>query len=82
MAENKMAQVAAMFGKELDEPFIVYELGSNRNHISITSNGEPIGNHVMFSERGVVYVDAPEDGQDWLLICLLTGRAEIVEDEE
>ena len=77
MAENKMEQVAAMFGKKLNEPFIAYELGKIGNHISITSNGEPIGNHVMFSERGVVYIDVPEDEQNWLLISLLTGRAEI-----
>lgn len=77
---NHMEEVASLFGKKLNEPFIAYELGENGNHISITSNGEPIGNHVMFSERGVVYVDVPEDEQDWLLICLLTGKAEIVED--
>lgn len=65
-----MSEVAKMFGKKLGEPFIAYELGKNGNHI---------GNHVMFSERGVVYVDVPEDKQDWLLICLLTGEAEIKE---
>jgi len=81
MAENKMAEVAEIFGKKLNEPFTAYELGDSKNHIGITSNGEPIGNHVMFSERGVVYVDVPEDEQDWLLISLLTGKAEILSDD-
>ena len=71
-----------MFGKKLNEPFIAYELlDKNGKFMSITINGEPIGNHVMFSERGVVNVDVPEDEQDWLLIRLLTGRAKIVEDK-
>jgi hypothetical protein len=35
----------------------------------------------MFSPLGVVYVDAPEDKQNWLLAGLLTGEYEIVEEK-
>jgi hypothetical protein len=69
MAENKMAQVAALFGKKLGEEF------------NARKKGAEVGNQVMFSPLGVVYVDAPEDRQNWLLAGLLTGEYEIVEDE-
>lgn len=82
MTDNKMEQVAAMFGKKLNEPFSAYEVDKKGNNISFTENGVPIGNYVMFSKRGVVYVDAPDDEQDWLLIGLLTGMVKIVEDKK
>lgn len=69
MTENKMEQVAAMFGKKLGEPF------------NAKRKKDEVGNWVMFSPLGVVYVDVPEDRQNWLLVNLLTGEYEIAGDE-
>lgn len=68
--KNKMEFIAAMFGKKLGEPF------------NAKRKKDKVGNWVMFSPLGVVYVDVPEDRQNWLLVNLLTGEYEIVEDKK
>lgn len=68
LQENKMEQIAKMFGKKLGEEF------------NARKKGAKVGNQVMFSLIGVVYVDVPEDSQNWLLTGLLTGEYEIVKD--
>lgn len=70
MAENKMEQVAALFGKKIGEEF------------NAKKKGAEVGNQVMFSSIGVVYVDVPGDKQNWLLAGLLTGEYEIVGNEK
>ena len=68
MAENKMEQVAAMFGKKLGEEFRV-------------QNSQGRGSAVMFCEEGVM--TRPGLHHTWfnnkfLLNDLLTGEAVIV----
>ena len=72
MAENKMAEVAALKGKELNEPFMV------------ESNVHKVAKQVRFTERGMEYFDDscqrwyPTDG---FLKEILTGDAVIVSNE-
>lgn len=76
MAENKMAEVAAMFGKKLGEPFevgICGELKSKRHKCKLTEGGL-----YEWYEDWQKWVFDPED----ILHDLLTGEAEIVEDEK
>ena len=71
MAENKMAQVAQMFGKRLRERFCIIRYGKSYD--------------ARFLERGfeVYGLENPYVDMDaFMLDDLLTGRAEIVEDEE
>ncbi len=75
MAENKMEQVAKMFGKKLGEEFIIKR-----------SFGFDFEGH--FSEKGFEYWGEDINGKCWysdnggLILDLLTGRAEIAEDEK
>lgn len=73
MAENKMEQVAALFGKKLDEEFKLKFtfLPWNRIHT------------VKFTMRGLECLNT---GDEWepvscVIPSLLIGTAEIVEDE-
>jgi hypothetical protein len=71
MAENKMEQVAQMFGKKLGERFSIIRYGKRYD--------------ARFLERGfeVYGLENPYVDMDaFVLENLLTGRAEIVEDEE
>ena len=64
MIKNRMAEVAAMFGKKLNEPFKISYLGDNHS--------------IVFREDGTHQLnDYPIDFD--LLHVLLTGQAEIVE---
>lgn len=67
MAENKMAEVAKLFGKGLNEPFVVYEpFHRYKGEAVFDANGFRI------MERGEWRYDAG------FLIWLLTGSAKIV----
>lgn len=72
MNENKMAEVAKMFGKELGERF------------TIRMDNEKID--AMFMLNGLLLMGAYEnpyiDVDVFVLRDLLTGRAEIVRDEK
>ena len=70
MAENKMEQVAAMFGKKLWEEFTVVIWD--------------VMQKCKFTDAGlkVKYPDGDWHKSDNWLRCLLIGEAEIVEDEE
>jgi hypothetical protein len=71
MADNKMEQVAAMFGKELKERFCIIRYGDRYD--------------ARFLERGfeVYGLENPYvDMDSFVLMDLLTGRVEIVEDEK
>ena len=72
MAENKMEQVAAMFGKKLGEEFWIQGFcGVYR---------------VKFTEGGILYLDTDEpNNYRWRLNHidpLLTGNAEILSDDD
>ena len=72
MAENKMEQVAAMFGKKLGEEFIVDEKEGRKNLIC------------KITEKGLFFYH--DSYEAWwqdsgLLSELITGRAVIVDDE-
>lgn len=64
MAENKMKQVAVMFGKELGEEFAV-------------KNKRSIYYHLAFTDKGLTFFGKT---QDIILRHLLTGKAVIVDD--
>ena len=66
MAENKMAQVAAMFGKKLGESFTV-RIGTN------------IASACAFKNNGLFCEGRRCEIMLW---NLLTGQAEIVEDKK
>lgn len=69
MAENKMKQVAELFGKELDEEFKAV-IWDSIMECRFTNGGLEIKlDNGLYRNNG-----------NWLL-CLLTGEAEIVEDE-
>lgn len=79
MAENKMEEVAAMFGKELGEKFKIYRI-AQRDRCEII-NGK-------FTERGLLTTcclsledDYDFDRNDLIMRQLLTGKAEIVEEQ-
>lgn len=65
MAENKMAQVAAMFDKKLGEEFAVRTQDRPKMTVSIRENG-------VFTQDGKRTI--------WILERLLTGESEIVEE--
>lgn len=70
--ENKMAEVAALYGKTIDEPFVVH------------SYIHRINSKVRFSLDGMQYYDEQCDGwynTEGFLRQLLTGRAVIVDGE-
>ena len=74
MAENKMEQFAALFGKKLNEEFTVQNFSGYRYDIKFTING-----------FYVVPTDFHDDTPDWgwdndLLENMLTGKAVIVDD--
>ena len=71
MAENKMAQVAQMFGKRLGEKFKIKYLGDIHT-VVFTVDGLKQGDYYV----GGYLIDFDA------LHVLLTGLAEIVEDEE
>ena len=81
MAENKMAQVAKMFGKKIGEEFSVRLNGEYTINAEVNSIWR-----MKLMHRGL-YIYIPNgDGGWWafnrpILSDLLTGRAEIVEDE-
>ena len=68
MAENHMEEVAAMFGKKLNEEFVV-RLGYGRERMAYFSEK---GLYVLGTTRFVI--------SDTALKELLTGEAVIVED--
>ena len=71
MAENKMAQVAKMFNKQLNEAFIVRYDG--------------ILLDCRFTETGFeecVFGDEFYDDDADMMQCLILGEAEIVEDKK
>ena len=75
MAENKIEQVAQMFGKKLNEPFkIIRETRGKRTEAL----------EAKFNESGLM--TRPFVGTFWnndiVLRQLMTGKAEIVEDEK
>jgi len=66
MAENKMGQAAAMFGKQLNEPFL------------IESSVHKVAKQVRFTERGMEYFDDMRNKwyqTDGFLKEILTGQA-------
>lgn len=74
MAENKMAEVAKLFGKELGEEFFV-------KHPKQT---EPF--LAQFEHNGTWYICSYDGKAEWhysetLLVQLLTGQAVIVDDQ-
>lgn len=72
MAENKMAEVAKMFGKKLGEEF---RLKAGCGNIEL----------VRFCEKGMEYYSVVLCGwkpSERMLLLLLTGEAEIAEDEK
>ena len=70
MAENKMEQVAALFCKKLGERFIADIV-----------DGERVG-YCWFTPTGLEGQWLKGDRADIFLVKLLTGQAEIVEDED
>lgn len=68
--ENKMEHVAEMFGKKLGDVFVI-RLGDGKERVAYFSEE---GLHVDGALRFIV--------SDTALKELITGRAEIVEDEE
>lgn len=70
VGRNKMEQVAALFGKKLNEEFVV-RLGNRRERMAYFSEK---GLYVLGTTRFVI--------SDTALKELLVGYAEIVEDEE
>ena len=68
MAENKMEQVAQMFGKELDERFTIYRDNEKIDAMFMLSGLWLMGAY----ENPYIDVDA------FVLMDLLAGRAEIV----
>lgn len=68
MTENKMEQVAALFGKKLNEEFVI-RLGNRMERMAYLSEK---GLHISGTWRFVV--------SDTALKELLIGMAEIVED--
>ena len=68
MAENKMEQVAALFGKKLGEEFKVKWEGTD---------GEMYHAIYHFSNLGII--KGRNDSNRGMLTALLTGQAEIVE---
>jgi hypothetical protein len=71
MAENKMEQVAAMFGKRLGERFCITRYGDRYDAIFLEHGFEVYG-----LENPYVDMDS------FVLMDLLTGWAEIMEDEK
>lgn len=74
MIENKMEQVAAMFGKKLNEEFTVQNFSGYRYNMKFTING-----------FYVVPTDFRDNALDWgwdndLLKNMLTGKAVIVDE--
>lgn len=72
--QNKMEAVAKLFGKKLGEEFVM-RLGKDMYRARFDR------------ERGFIYQDIPTYQENWstnsaFLRLLLTGQAEIVEDEE
>lgn len=65
MAENKMAEVAAIFGKKLGEEFEVRTQDRPKITVSIRRNG-------VFTKDGKRTI--------WILERLLTGESEIAEE--
>lgn len=69
MAENHMEQVAKMFGKKLNEPFVARFMRED----SIYEFSKDGINEIY---KGIKY------GDPYVLEALLTGEVEIVEGEE
>jgi hypothetical protein len=71
MNENKMAEVAAMFGKKLGEEFVIK--GRYKDNL-----------HCMFWLDGLLYHDGVRiewlKSADYMLTDLLTGEAVIVDE--
>jgi hypothetical protein len=71
MNNNKMAEVAKMFGKKMGEEFTV--IGKYKNKMTC-----------MFSMRGLMYLDTNffdwQQSGDYLFQDLLTGKAVIVDE--
>jgi hypothetical protein len=71
MAENKMSQVAEMFGKKLGEEFTVKGRYKNKIHCIFCKDGLRYHNGVVIEWQKVA---------DYILTDLLTGKAVIVDD--
>ena len=69
MNDNKMADVAAIFNKELGEEFTVKDKYKTEWHCKFTKRG------LMYLNKN--FFDWQESG-DYLLQLLLTGRAVII----
>jgi hypothetical protein len=72
MNENKMAEVARLFGKQLGEEFTVKD-----KYKTVW--------HCKFTKRGLMYLDKTffdwQESGDYLLQFLLTGNAVIIDDK-
>jgi hypothetical protein len=78
MAENKMAQVAALFGKKLNEPFKI-----RFNILNGEVNGVISYEYYAFTENGLCRIlEMGTSIEAYALLYLLNGNAEIVEDEK
>lgn len=66
MAENKMAEVAALFGKKLGEKFKV----DTRQGVY----------NAYFSENGFIVISISASYWDYVLADLLTGEAVIIDE--
>ena len=80
MAENKMEQVAAMFGKKLGEKFKIYRV-AQRDRREIV--------HGKFTERGLLTTcclaledDYDFERNDLIMRQLLTGKAKIADEKK
>jgi hypothetical protein len=69
MAENKMAQVAQMFGKKLGQRFTINKYGNKFDAIFLDT-----GLRIYGIDNPYVEIES------FVLMDLLTGEAEIVED--
>lgn len=71
MAENKMEQVAAMFGKDLGEEFKVKWEGIDGKIY-----------HALYHFSNLGIIKGQNDSDVCMLNILLTGKAEIEEDKD
>jgi hypothetical protein len=76
MTENKMAQVAALFGKKLNEPFKI-----RFNILNGEANGVISYEYYVFMENGLYRIlEMGTSIEAYALLYLLNGNAEIVEE--
>jgi hypothetical protein len=76
MAKNKMAEVAKLFGKKLNEPFKI-----RFNILNGEVNGVISYEYYAFTENGLYKIlEMGTSIEAYALLYLLNGNAEIVED--